>query len=228
MEVISTQRGGFCLIFEGQRYRVDRKYEDRCTWRCAGHRTCKARITTDCLPKPTTVLRDASQHSHETAQATLDTERVRTSLKEQLKDSLKRKAGDMTDSANDLACAEAEPFKSLSYDDIPKFRQIIKRIRLESRPPLPQSKPGVFQSLESYRVLDRKLNMIVTDKTDQIIMITAKDNLHYLAAATNVLGDGTFQFCEKHFYQLYVVHAYLRRIYTPCIYFLLPDKTTHI
>ena len=123
MEVILTRRGAFCLVSKGQRYRVDRKYKDRTTWRCTGDK-CKARITTDNLPKPTRVLQESNQHGHdhETTEKELDTERVRTMLI--------RKAAAKTESIRDLACAEAEAFKTLTCEDIPKFEMVIKRIRL--------------------------------------------------------------------------------------------------
>ena len=243
MEVILTNRGAHCLVFRNFRYRVEKQGDISTTWRCV-NKTCKARLTTDGAtaedktpiiattsqeepkkkkpptPTPSQVLKEGSiDHNHESTVKQVDTERVRTALK--------RKAGASIDSVGDIVCAEAEPFQSLSYDDIPKFAQIVKRIRSSQVGPLPGNKQGVFASLESYSILDKKLDIIVTDRQDKIVMLTAEVNLVHLATAPDVLGDGTFQFCEKHFYQLYVVHAYANEIYTPCIYFLLPDKTIH-
>ena len=69
------------------------------------------------------------------------------------------------------------------------------------------------------------LEIMVNNPETKIVMLSTKDNLQHLADAPHVLADGTFKFCSKFFAQFYVVHAFSGGVYTPCAFFLLPDKT---
>jgi len=38
--------------------------------------------------------------------------------------------------------------------------------------------------------------------------------------------DGTFQYCAKHFLQMFTIHGLINDYYIPLTFFLLPDKET--
>ena len=70
------------------------------------------------------------------------------------------------------------------------------------------------------------LELLVNDSENKIVMFSSKIGLEFLADAEHVLGDGTFRYCPKQFYQIYTFHAYgANEVYVPCAYFLLPNKT---
>jgi len=52
-------------------------------------------------------------------------------------------------------------------------------------------------------------------------------NLNFLFSLKFIYVDGTFEFCAKHFYQLFSIRGYKDDPYVPLVFFLLQDKQTN-
>ena len=60
MEIVTNQKGGRTLLFEGYVYTVDRQTTDKTLWRCSQKGQCKARIHTS----GGQVVKRVNEHSH--------------------------------------------------------------------------------------------------------------------------------------------------------------------
>jgi len=49
-------------------------------------------------------------------------------------------------------------------------------------------------------------------------------NLNFLFSLASIYVDGTFEYCAKHFYQLFSFHGYKDNSYVPLVFSLLQDK----
>ena len=64
------------------------------------------------------------------------------------------------------------------------------------------------------------------DCLNVVVIITCPTNLYFLNDVNFIYMDGTFEYCPKHFTQLYTIHGYKNGIYTPLVFGLLPDKNS--
>ena len=69
-------------------------------------------------------------------------------------------------------------------------------------------------------------HLLVEDgEQDKIIIFSTIENLHTLAAATDIYIDKTFHTCPQLFYQIFTIHAMKFSPQFPLAYCLLPNKT---
>lgn len=118
-------------------------------------------------------------------------------------------------------CTDLEP------NDYKAVRQALYRERAKLRPKLPESRKDTFEKLEEYLSKQSYLDMIHhIDYEAEMILFFNISSLELLCEPGNdVFGDGTFQFCAKHFSQLYTLHVHKNGHYIPCVYILLESKT---
>ena len=67
--------------------------------------------------------------------------------------------------------------------------------------------------------------LVEDEEQDKIIIFSTIENLHTLAAATDIYIDGTFYTFPQLFYQIFTIHAMKFSRQFPLAYCLLPNKT---
>ena len=90
MEFITNQKGGQSLLWDGCRFTLNRKLDNRtCYWRCH-KRSCAARITT----LGTDILQQTNGHTHAVNPATTQVEEIKsaTTRVEEIKSKLRKRA----------------------------------------------------------------------------------------------------------------------------------------
>jgi len=66
--------------------------------------------------------------------------------------------------------------------------------------------------------------LLINNKTDHIIIFSTMTNLNFLYSLESIYVDGTFEYCAKHFNQLFSIHGYKDNSYVPLVFYLLHDK----
>ena len=217
MELIETHRGGMSLVHDSYRYRKDRAYDDRLTWRCC-RKGCKSRCITDRSGKHFLSPPTAHQPFHDVDEKDLQLARARTAVKQKARDDPDVKPGK-------VVCSEANKHHHLNYTHIPRLTQVFKRVRRTQQPPLPLNHEQLFVLLDEFDFQELDIKLLVNDSASKIVVFGSSEGLNHLFRADHVLGDGTFKFCTKYFEQLYTWHAFGNNgIYVPCVFCLLPDK----
>lgn len=64
---------------------------------------------------------------------------------------------------------------------------------------------------------NRGEDFIFDDSLNEIIIFSCDTNIEFLKKLEIVYMDGTFNYCDKHFIQLYTVHGLKNSIYIPLI-----------
>lgn len=86
-----------------------------------------------------------------------------------------------------------------------------------------------FQVFAALRTMDVKTvkeeNLLaMNDEEKGIVIFSFKTNLEQLCKTKIILMDGTFEYCTKHFTQLFTIHSYAYNQYVPLVFCLLQDK----
>ena len=95
---------------------------------------------------------------------------------------------------------------------------------MKIRPPLPKNRQETFQALNQLNTFSK--HVWKNDAENNIVMLTSEECLNFLSSVTDIYADGTFKYRARYFYQLYTIHGLQDGMYVPCVYFLLPAKTT--
>jgi len=70
--------------------------------------------------------------------------------------------------------------------------------------------------------------LLVNDRQNNIILFSCDKNLSLLMKLKTIYVNGTFQYCAKHFLQMFTIHGLINDYYIPLAFFLLLDKKTQI
>lgn len=218
MEVLTNRRGNKAVVVDSYMFRKDRAHAETITWRCS-IKGCTSRCRTDLAIENLLLLPTPHIPFHEAkSQSFLDMERARSSVKN-------KAAENPNDKPGKVACSEAVKYESLSYKAVTNLTKSYKRVRMSKQPPLPRSLGEVFVALSEFDFSQLDVDIFVNDPETKIVLLASREGLSHLASSENVLGDGTFKFCTKFFFQLYTVHGVGENgMYIPCAFFLLPDK----
>lgn len=86
-----------------------------------------------------------------------------------------------------------------------------------------------FQVFAALRTMDVKTVkeenfLVMNDEEKGIVIFSCKTNLEQLCKTKIILMDGTFEYCTKHFTQLFTIHSYADNQYVPLVFCLLQDK----
>ncbi|KAK3706252.1 hypothetical protein RRG08_056470 [Elysia crispata] len=215
MEKYTTSTGHTGIILQGYRFRIDRAGKSVSSWRCVKS-SCKARCQTDF--DISTVLKQTNEHNHEP-------ESEAFIARHEARQACKRKATElMNEKPSKIACAEALSSHHLDYNAVKQFREAVYKACLKIRPPLPKNIQETFQALNQHNTFSK--HVWKNDAENNIVMLTSEECLNFLSSVTDIYADGTFKYCARYFYQLYTIHGLQDGMYVPCVYFLLPAKTT--
>ena len=221
IEKFVTNRGNPGIIVDGFKFKKDKFFKNSKLWRCV-EKSCKSNCKTDL--DELLILGGRLEHDH-------DEPERRTIERQKVRHACKRKAEDEpSERPSKLIIKEIEKVGTdeLVSQDITSVRQAMYRQRRKTQPKLPTSRMETIEMLKEYELKSSKgEDMIyVSSSESEIVMLTTKSNLQSLCQEdVQIFGDGTFQYCAKHFYQLYTLHIFQNGQYIPCVFFLLPFKT---
>ncbi len=99
--------------------------------------------------------------------------------------------------------------------------------RQKVRPKRPQNIEEACEKLSAYeaKTSTNENFLYHLDRDRKIVVFTCNTNLQILRNSEVIYMDGTFQYCAKHFLQLFTLHGLLNDHYIPLVFVLLPDKT---
>lgn len=220
-----TNKGKPALEVDGYLYRQDRVSKRAKTWRCCVSK-CPARCKTDLNNRNIQFSNEHVGHEAKTA-----TEIVVDEFRKKCR---KRGGEELFDRPSklmrvELAVGDAE--RHINVKDLHCARKAIYYQRRKILPRLPKDRTETHQSVNEFGLTSSTgEDMILKNDVETgIIMFSTASNLQLLCAeGIHVLGDGTFKTCPRFFYQLYILHAYDRGLYVPCVFCLLPSKTENV
>ena len=201
-------------------FQKHRATDEHITWRCTKLKLkCKATCTTT---TDFVITGFKNNHNHEA-----ESEEIR--VKADIGQRLKQKAAESPhQKPSHLISKEVSRFTDIvTQKDVVNYRKMVSRGKLSVYPTLPKSQQETLIYLNNLRSEEQLPLLRQVDEENKIIMFT-NDELLTLLGTENVevLSDGTFDYCPKFFKQLYTFHVYRNGVYTPVVYFLLPDKET--
>lgn len=225
LEVMFSQRGKPLLTYEHYKfyqYKLLKSTSEMC-W-CCIVKTCKAKIYTLGSSEHPVFSRKCGVHEHECV-------RTEDMNRQKISNSLKRKASDcLAERPLKLIHREMHEQKStvdtLTTKDMKYIRDSINRAKLKTFPKLPRTTEEVhnFLSLVELKTIKGEDFLTVNDTANNIVVFSCTTNLVFLCQQVTFYVDGTFDYCTKHFLQLFTIHAYCNDVYVPLVYCLLKNK----
>ena len=131
------------------------------------------------------------------------------------------------ESAEKMVCQDALKSSLITYQDVKSLKDTLYRERLKLRPKLPTCKEEVLETLMRMDIKDYNFSICKSNKEYGIALLTTEESLLFLSNSHRMLSYGTFKSCSKFFFQLYTLNAFQNGRFTPCVFCLLPDKTTY-
>ena len=100
------------------------------------------------------------------------------------------------------------------------------RLKQKQLPPFPTSRDEVHFKVEWTQIIVGEPFLLAEDGDgdDKIIIFSTDANIRHLSEADKIYVDGTFQTCPRLFYQIFMVHAFIKGKQFPFVYCLLPGK----
>jgi hypothetical protein len=68
--------------------------------------------------------------------------------------------------------------------------------------------------------------LIKNHKNNKILIFSSPTQIEALSKASHWYADGTFRTAAKHYYQLYIIHAYVNKHMVPCCFALMNRRRT--
>ena len=179
MEIITTQKGGEALIWQGCKFTLNRKMANgKKYWRCA-KRICPARITTE----GNEVLQQTNGHNHPVEGVEAEVERVKHELRERAREEVSPIPAIYNDALVDTATqVELPTFPSQSS---------MYRSQRSTLPTLPMSQEDVRIEGRWEKTLSGE--QFFLRKEGEVLIFATHTNMHLLAEATTIYVDGTFE-----------------------------------
>ena len=114
----------------------------------------------------------------------------------------------------------------LNQRDIDTVRKALWRQRRKHQPKLPISRMDALRAISELET--RQDVKIMTDDETQIACVYIPSAMVYLHRNQDMLGDGTFKSCPKHFEQLYTIIRFADGMHVPVAFFLLPGSSKEV
>lgn len=206
--------------FKFRRYR-DNKTSGEVCW-CCTLKTCSAKVFT--IGPDNIFSRKSGDHNH----VSLSDEILN---RQKLNNSVKRKAQSAISDRPRKLIHEEVAFQKLTLDtltvkDVKYISNNISYARLQLYPKLPSSTTEVHEYLDSIqiRTIRDEDFLFYNNMSNNIVIFSCKSNIKLLCQQEIILVDGTFDYCTKHFLQMFTIHSYVNNMYIPVAYCLLKDK----
>ena len=145
MEIITTQKGGEALIWQGCKFTLNRKMVNgKKYWRCA-KRICPARITTE----GNEVLQQTNGHNHPVDGVEAEVERVKHGLRKRAREEVTPIPAIYNDALVDIATQVEDEAVAARLPTFPSLKSSMYRSRRSRLPPLPMSQEDIRISSKS-------------------------------------------------------------------------------
>jgi len=145
---------------------------------------------------------------------------VRNIIREEVRAAVKRKADEESHvKPNKIIHREIkrnEKSSILSHKDF----QLLRRSADQRRKQLPTLPTTIDEAIDQLKNMTDSFCTVYKG----ISIMTTADDLRMLFQGEYVFGDGTFEYCPRHFEQLYTIHVYIMG-YIPIIFCFLRDKS---
>jgi len=191
-----------------------------CMWMCVNNK-CRAKCYTD-SEKLVENKNTCFVHTYEEETA-LNQQKIINSCKRKAVDSVVEKPSKIIR----LELTQHKNEGNLFMSDIKLISRNVQNARASCYPKIPKSRKEVHNTWSSiYVKTNRGDNFIFeNDDLNEIIIFSCDTNIEFLKKLEIVYMDGTFNYCDKNFTQLYAVHGLKNSIYIPLMFCFLPDKT---
>lgn len=210
----------FFFIIDGYKFTYHKTLNHNIQrWKCT-NKNCKSYLKLD---ESENVVAEPTLHNHEPDETT-------KLNRQKLSNSIKRKAIlDVCTKPSKVICTELSRGSiNSTASDINLVRKNVYNARRSILPKLPKNIEEVHNVLQHYPVItaENENFVMVNDKQLNIIMFSCRTNLTFLSKLKTLYVDGTFQYCPKHFLQMFTIHGLINDYYIPLAFFLLPNKET--
>ena len=197
--------------------------DDTITWRCS-KRKCYATVQTNTSASTLIITNNNNNHAHSPRSNEYF-------IKLQTNHRVKRRASEFPDqrpAKMAILSVDEEDEDYFDDGDLDNLKKTVSRVKIASRfgNTLPKNKEEVIAALEE-QLIARSApgSSLIKCVKKGFVMLATNKSLDFLRENVyQVLGDGTFRYCPKHFYQLYTIHIFRRGFYLPVAYFLLSNK----
>lgn len=117
----------------------------------------------------------------------------------------------------------------IKISDVKYIKRNMYNARRNLLPPLPNTTQSVQEALKSMKYKSSKGEdmLLYNDFNSECVIICCKSNLEILCKSEILYVDDTFEYCAKHFLQLFSVHGYFNGHYIPLVFGLLKNKSTN-
>jgi len=218
MEFITSQKNGKILIYNGFRYRRDKRHLKSTSWRCT-YKGCKGRVITTSDVK----ARESTEHNHAPNIGQINAALVKNKIKKLAQTTTEKPRNIIQESTSQVLSAET----AVHLPTYNAARLCIQRQRkhLQQNQTLNLSEIH-FDNIKT----NAGDNFIFWDSGSQdnhrIIMFGTNQNLQVLKEFRNWCIDGTFKVAPTLFYQLFTIHALIDEKALPMVYCFLSNKQT--
>lgn len=147
-------------------------------------------------------------HSHQAVKENiLNRHKISNSVKRKATDSTSEKPAKMIHKE-----IERQPDtikKKLTAKDLVYIRKNITHTKLKDIPKLPKSAAEVQTLLEKIEVrsVSGESMLCVNDMELKIVIFSCESNIKFMCRYEMLYMDGTFDYCAKHFLQLFCIHV---------------------
>lgn len=144
--------------------------------------------------------------------------------RQKLSNSAKRKSlSDLNTRPSKIICAELSAGDAIqcTINDINLVRKNIYNARRSILPKIPMNIEDVRKVLQEHPVLtaENENFLLVNDRENNIILFSCDKNKSVLITLKTIYVDGTFQYCAKHFLQMFKIHGLINDHYIPLVFF---------
>lgn len=210
LSFLVSQKGTRKLVYGEFMFTKERKGSgNKEIWRCET-RTCHARLHT----QEDQVIQETGQHNHAAVHGKSNVERVRADIKQRATESEEptRQIVQLSLTQLPLHYAHLIPSADTLSRSVRRARQI--------------GGPN-NDDLNQYRLTVGNEQFIRIEELDMIIF-AADSDLQFLSNCRHWFADGTFRVTPSQFDQLYTIHGFLNGKVYPCIYALLPGRSSAV
>lgn len=220
-----SEKGRPMKVVDGFKFYRDKDLKNAIKWRCS-QKGCKSYIHTDITGN--NLIEHNDEHGGHLRPQNLQREMLSNSIKVEAKKDLKVRPSQSA--RQQIPNLPPDLKDDVTTDDLDRIRVNSYRARRSRFPAIPKSMDEVHEALNALdpREIETSRSeefLMRNDRGRNIIVFSTPSNLRFLAGCRKILMDGTFEYCVKHFKQMFTIHAVENKHYIPLVYALLPDKT---
>ena len=226
-EIVAGERENDLVIYQNEKFFKTNfvKYLCAYKWKCV-NKKCNAKIYIN--ESLTEILKYDIDHTNHEKQP------INVLKKKLFSNQLKRKLTDVTESPSKIINREflknPQIENIMENDYVDNIKQCIHRERRKRIPSLPKNLIEVIEAMNNreIRTVEGESFLIHIDSVNNMMCFSTDSNLKALSSSNTIFVDGTFFSCPIYFYQLFTIHVNINGHYVPLVFFLLPNKRTHI